>query len=1704
MDVFSIHNSVMQNYRSFIESFINISDEAIRKKVEEELSSGKLWPAPLIQFNPSYEEVGYIDELVAKENLRPELNDIFKDYRLYRHQVEAIRLGLQCKDFIVTSGTGSGKSLTFMGTIFNHILEQAIDKKGIRAIIVYPMNALINSQTGELTKYKDNYEKCTGKEFPIKFAQYTGQENQDRREQIRREEPHIILTNYMMLELLLTRIKEKPLRESFFKNLRYLVFDELHTYRGRQGADVGMLIRRISAKAKHKLTFIGTSATMISGGTIHEQKQSVAVVASKLFGRKFGPEQIIQETLCPCFHFHDKLPSSEELRLSIKNDIDLKADVDKLSVHPTVIWLENKIALKEKEGKLVRNLPLRFQQIARKLSEDSGETLDKCESHLINVLNWITQVNIRHSGSHYTYLPFRLHQFLSQTGSVYTTLDRDDSREITLEPGPFIVKGDEKKQLYPNVFSRYSGHPFICVTLNPANHVLEPRKFKMKTDERDKEEPIYLDGYLIVGEDIWNPDADLEQLPDSWLRFNKEGLITKILKGYEKRVPQKIFYDEKGKFSFTKPMKYKAWYMPAPLLFDPTSGTFFEGKTSEGTKLASLGSEGRSSSTTLLSLSILRQLSEIGYDKKDQKILSFTDNRQDAALQAGHFNDMLDTIQLRAAIYKALLAAPGNTLTYKSLGQAIFDALDLSMLEYANTAAEPVPWKAKKYEETFKKYLMYRALYDLKRSWRINVPNLEQSALLEMGYDHIKEVVEYETLWEDFPILKDLDKKKRSDFLFQVLEYFRHSYALSSELYLQPTTIDENHKEIVENLKRPWKFEREDKIEQPRVMRLEPLDSKCRLSNESAGPQSRLGKYVKWFISQNFPGQTLKTKEYQDFMQILLDKLEAADFLTSQTARNKNNEEIKVYQLRLDSIIWKIGYKKNVQPDIVRSRSYKNTVIPANTFYQELYQIDFSKVKRLLGEDHTGQLQNADRQDREEKFREGLINALFCSPTMELGIDIKELSIVHMRNVPPNPANYAQRSGRAGRSGQAALVFTYCSSYSAHDRHYFKEQTDMVAGAVAPPRLDLINKELLETHLNALYLSHVGLDELDRSIMDLIDEISPKLPLSDTIRTKLHITNKQHADIREMFKKVISDFKNDLNSITAPWFTDQWVEHVITNFTNKLDISINRWRNLYISADRLLKKSSDELSSGLYKSKSKEYKQATVNLHQATRQRELLRNEGFEAGGQFSEFYPYRYFASEAFLPGYNFPHLPLRTFVAIGNGGEFISRSRNIALREFGPQNIIYHKGAKYIIKQMIAQDIENRIFKAKVSKSSGYFLTGEQYSVDTCPLTKVSLSDNDTKEDLINLLEMAETRCIETARITCEEEERLSRGYKIDTYFAVDGDLSRTTKATLKSHDEPLINLTFIPAARIYSVNQGWRVKKREGFIIGLTTGLWHKESKLTDNDKNGEDINLVKLVISNTSDALYLEPMSALGLEADGIITLQFAIKRAIERRFHVESNEISVTIMGDPKAPNIFLYESAEGSLGILSQFVQNISVFHEVVNDAIKICRFDETEYTRPASYDDLLSYYNQYYHQIIDRFLIKNALDKLRVCKIELQTNKHFDNYDHHYQKLLTRIDPNSSTERVFLDYLYKNNLRLPDEAQKSYKDMYIQPDFFYKPDIWVFCDGTPHDDPKIKEDDRIKRQAIINDGEQIVVYYYKDNLDKLVTVRSDIFTKVR
>lgn len=1691
IDVFNLHKDIIEDYKSFVNSFINIKNDSIRTFVESEMNRGKFWPEPLIQFNPSFELGTSVQSLCGQGIIHHELSNIFKGFSLFRHQVEAITKGAAGQDYVVTSGTGSGKSLIFLATIFDYLLKNKT-KKGIHAVIVYPMNALINSQTEEIKKFAENYNKATGNPFPFKYAQYTGQEGQDVREQVKKDLPDIILTNYMMLELILTRSQENTIRNSIYDNLKYLVFDELHTYRGRQGSDVALLIRRIKAQSKNKITCIGTSATMVSGGDISHQKNQVAAVAEKIFGSSFKNEQVINESLSRCFEFEGCSPTTEQLSKVLMNGINPDQTEAELKQSALAVWLENTIALLETEGKLFRNKPMQFSVIVAKLSKDSNVSETICEKALRNLLRWITNVNkklVEEQKS--TYLPYKIHNFISQTGTVYMSLDEGDKRIMSLDPENHRGHGETKIPLYPVVFSRNSGHEFICINKILDKEILTPREFREIADE---DEENTTSGYLIPGADIWDIETDPEQLPDSWGKFDASGRY-RPNSAYKHRLPQKIYYNNKGKYSDTQPLDYEGWFMPARLLFDPTSGTVFDTKTSEGTKLGRLGSEGRSTSTTILSYSILKHLAQYGFDFADQKLLSFTDNRQDAALQSGHFNDLIKVVQLRSAIYYALLLK--KELNHANLAQAIFDALRLKQEEYAQHPST-FPAGMRDNEKALKDLITYRALYDLRRGWRVVLPNLEQCALLEIDYKNLRENCESDESWQQVPFIKDLTHTERIELIYNVLDYFRKAYALFSNEYLSPSAIDEATKEIIEKLKEPWTLGENEKINYPYHMRYEVLKTGRRIIySQSVGDRSVLGKYLRSEAKNR--NVLLKGDAYNAFIKLLLDTLVQAGWLHVSQAKNKADQETNIYQLRIDSIIWRLGNGKSIRQDAVKNRSYKLVNQTPNFFFQNIYKTDFRKLKPIYSREHTGQLNSDARIEHEGKFRSGECSVLYCSPTMELGIDISTLNVVHMRNVPPNPANYAQRSGRAGRSGQAALIFTNCSVYSPHDTHYFNHATEMVAGVVAPSRIDLENRELIASHLNAIYLAKVGIEELNNSLLDAFDDND--LKLKDVIREKLQISEAEKNEIKNVFKKVVQDIIDKPNKLL--WLNDEWIEASINSAPNKFDLALNRWRELYRAAQRQLNDALQVIESNLYTQGSEQMREAMRNQAQAIRQRDILCNRLSSKNNNVSEFYPYRYLASEGFLPGYNFTRLPIRTFIPIGDGGEYISRPRFIALREFGPGNIIYHNGGKYRIDQMLASEIDKGMQKAKVCKSCGYLYAGVNYGADRCTFCKASLSDGSAKDTFVHLLELSETRTKAMERITCEEEERLSRGYEIDTFFnAVNGGQSIVV-SKIKNDADDFLNIQFIPATVLLQINKKWRTTKEMGFPIGLKSGRWKRTPK-ADDPAATEEIKTVMLMTHDTADALYIEPIKALGLSKAGVITMQYALKRAIENVFQVESNEIGAALMGDSESPNIFLYEAAEGSLGILSQFIEDQTVFKRVIEEAIRICNYDDPDYTDEASYMDLLDYYNQRYHDVINRFEIKDALETLRICSVEICTSSSGRSYDEQYQRLLTEIDINSSTEKKFLDFLYKNGLRLPDAAQKRTKGIYSQPDFFYEPDIHVFCDGTPHDNPDIKEKDEQIRQAIRNKGEQVFVYYYKDDLEVITAKRSDIFIKVK
>ncbi|MDP2364785.1 MAG: helicase-related protein, partial [Ignavibacteria bacterium] len=544
-----------------------------------------------------------------------------------------------------------------------------------------------------------------------------------------------------------------------------------------------------------------------------------------------------------------------------------------------------------------------------------------------------------------------------------------------------------------------------------------------------------------------------------------------------------------------------------------------------------------------------------------------------------------------------------------------------------------------------------------------------------IDYKFLKETCEVEDFWKGVPLISKMTVDERVDFLIQVLDYFRKNYAISHSM-LDINEIARISKIIREEIKTDWGLDKNDQIDLPYYMRVEALTNNYqKIYTASIGAQSYFGKFLKAEAKKK--DEVIDKTKYSDFVHLLLDKLSQAKYISTKEI-NQGQSKIKLYQLEVKSILWKQGDGQTIIPDKVRLQTYKDYKPKINKYFRDFYKQNFSSLKLIEAREHTAQIKSDERKEREKLFRDGDISLLSCSPTMELGIDIATLNVVHLRNVPPSPSNYAQRSGRAGRSGQAALVLTFCSNYSPHDKHYFKRPSEMVSGVVSPSRIDLLNEELIITHLNAIYLSEAGIKPLDESIGDLLDiDDVQNLKLSSRIIDSITFNAERKNLVRIYFNAVISQIEEELKK--TYWYTDEWIRKQIDDVPKNFDIAIDRWRELFRAALRQRSRAQEIINNPIYGNNTDEKRKAYAEEKQANKQIDLLMNRDSESNKNFSEFYPYRYLAAEGFLPGYNFTRLPIRAYIPKGEDGEFLSRPRFLALREFGPGNIIYHDGSRY-----------------------------------------------------------------------------------------------------------------------------------------------------------------------------------------------------------------------------------------------------------------------------------------------------------------------------------------------------------------------------------------------------------------------------------------
>jgi superfamily II DNA/RNA helicase len=1637
VDVFDLDRSLVDDYARFARSFTQIRASDIEAKVNEIYATRRFWPEPLISINPHFERDADIAALADEGSLHQHTASIFRDkgqtLTLYRHQAQAIAKAAARQSFVVTTGTGSGKSLCFFIPIIDAAIQARVSGEAprTRAIVIYPMNALANSQIEELRKFVDQ-SGLPDKLRPT-FERYTGQEDADERKRIQELKPDILLTNFMMLELLMTR--QNGLDQAVIsnaQNLDFIVLDELHTYRGRQGADVAMLVRRLRDRLcqHHTPVCIGTSATMVSDDASSHPAEAVAIVASRLFGMEITADSVIGESLQRATDPSITLKSLEGLAQAVKADIHAVLSDAELRSDPLAVWIELEVGLEDAQH-LIRRPPITLSAAAAKLAARTGCALSRCLTQLQAMLILMSKPASERGGTgDRAFLAFKLHQFFSGAGRLYATLREPGQRLVTLD-GQLFHPEDTEARLYPTFFCRNCGqehHPIILSKQEGTRRALPRPIDEPPLEDEDGSEQA---GYLMpvpIGDDEVTFDATPEQYPEDWL--DPAGRIKSYLRPF---AAQPVFVQADGTIHVSG---REAWFLPGKFRFCPACKDQPPAQAREINKLAGLSAEGRSSATTLLVSSTLRWMNGPSGDLRPdrRKVLGFTDNRQDAALQAGNFNDFLFVSLLRAAVLTAVTAAGPEGLSDDEFGRRVQAALGFTATNEERRPEWMLDPDVKGVarldaERTLARVLTYRVWGDQRRGWRFTNPNLEELGLVRAEYVSLNDLAADDHAFAEAPVeLRQADEVIRRHALLELLDTMRQGLAVTADC-LDATTVESTASAARQSLRDPWSISQQENARLAAALIIDaPKKADAGVRGEPlivrAGPRSSLARRL------GHPRLWGKRLDGSTYTAVLRSLLTAA----------ANYQLVRPTSTSFDVDGWRLGANA-LRLVAAEGRADGR---PPNGYFMGLYRalatalaVGGDGLFGLEGRAHTAQVEQTQRKWREWRFRWGddeqrrikeerdamrqagepvvFLPALFCSPTMELGVDISALNAVYMRNVPPTPANYAQRSGRAGRSGQAALIVTYSAAQSPHDQYYFERPERMVNGYVRPPAIELANRDLVEAHLNAVWLAETG-KELAADIPHVLDLSQATLPVQQEIATVLgdpEIAARASAHM----ERILHSIDPELTPEAAPWAIDRAAFAAATSAgaMERFSRAFDRWRQLYDGArTQLIEANRKSEAHGI---SAAERREAKAQQAQANEQLALL-ERGSNSGG--SDFYTYRYLATEGFLPGYNFPRLPLYAFVpAVAGGGTkaaYLQRARFLAIAEFGPGSLIYHEGRAY------------RVYKAKLpagvrNQEGGRLVTGTIYVCDECgagheqdeperchacgaPISGIHPVRNVLRIDNV------ETRPAE--RITANDEDRQRRGFEIQTIFAWprrEGVID-TAAAIATDSDGPILRLDYAAGARISRLNKGLRRRRQKsilGFGIDPATGRWvGGEIDDTGNGAPDEPIKqrIVPIVQDNKNAALIRVQGEPVG--ATSMATFQHALARGLELVFQLEEGEtLTEPLPTRDKRRAILAFEATEGGAGVLGRLISEPRALARVARTALELMHYGEIDKAVAASdpsllkpdpeadcvkacYRCLLSYYNQPDHEFIDRTdpLVLRML--LRLARCEVIPQKHF------------------------------------------------------------------------------------------------------------------
>ncbi|MBI3916308.1 MAG: DEAD/DEAH box helicase [Betaproteobacteria bacterium] len=1668
---FSVVESVRHlvgEYRSFIKSSYRLADPKLREQFERHVEGAEvLVKGPYVTLSRDFAEGKTLADVLASGSGHPDLARLhwpFAGAALFAHQEAALRAVETNRNVVVKTGTGSGKTEAFMLPALSGILrmkERGV--QGTKAILLYPMNALANDQLGRMR----DLVRDSG--TAITFALYTGDSQTvastlgepvagnelTRREEIRRSPPDIILTNYKQLEFLLVRKVDRAL---FSPALRYLVLDEIHSYRGALATELACLIRRLKARCGLKageLHCIGTSATVSqdAGGDA-----ALARFASDLFAESFGVSDIVGEAyrdvppprapfMPPLvemtdaeigFFKHGDEASLVRLaeRLCGRRAPSLGAAHDKLRV-----LLEGNRFLDALRAAAER--PRTFEEIAADLRSRLPELGEFPDAALQRLVEAYLLVGSFGDDNDPPALRPKLHTFFHGVYDVGLCMN-PECRKL-------VADGSEScpecgSAVRPAVLCRTCGQDFVKVRFHPEHpeHTIANDDFLSDDDtafitpklvgERDEEE---------AGE---NGDEENEA-PTPKSRGRRSAARDRLVRNWVDHSSGRVF-DQ-------KPDGIREEHLSEQHVLRGRGSTcpVCNSRYTRGDVLTLLRT-GVASSVSVLATHHLDKVPE-----DQRKLLVFADNRQDAAHQAGYMGDRHRQFALRHAIEATVKEAGESGIALQDLPNRALELFQRIGLAKRNlTRDEQAYWR---------KTLEYEVAGEFCRATHQRIA-LENLALVEVQYEFLDKLADDQRFVECCK-RAGLTLDKGRVLTRAILDFMRRRRAVSFDFYqsfLDPKktpwswlTIDPYNLSIAEHERGVVFF----MFDRPEALRSRAVSGRKFEALVKDAERGAAGGVARLVQTKGGLGPVIGDEWTRRVFELLLEYeiLESPQVLPDSVRRHLGRTRPLQVSKRVIRLIpathgWrcrKCSIWRPYRVDACYATAncsgqaadlLVNEADPSN-YYVNLYTAD--RPRRLKSLEHTAQIDQETRARREQDFKEGRVEALVCSPTLELGVDIGDLYSVLLRNAPHGPANYIQRAGRAGRRLRVGFVSTFCS-VGSHDRHCFEDPAWLVRGEFRPPIVRLTNDKILARHVRSFALEELN-EDFSWLMGDLLEDVqNPAVLNKDHYLPLIEGLKAHRTDTAEKAKEVFG--------------RDAGVAEVVEAFPVQIEETVQDWHRQIVRLH-----------------KEFHYYARIVSTRETEQKRRARERAYRELTTDREKAFALTYLAEAGLLPSYQFPTDTFALDPGVADTPT-LRRPAWIALFEFAPGNMVYANGHK--LKSI-------RAFFEGGPRSGGGDRGAEQsgrvepfcfcghcgFATREAPNSCPSCGEPIALRAEVALIDSFEAE--ENTQITSAEDSRQRLTFERREHLLHDGEGA----VTLYPYE--FVALEFRPKAELLVTNWGRQARwggQGERFELCPDCGR-HRPHGLTERAGQRWDEDHRRICNGNPHPYIlgYSFPADVLVFPVPARLappdeddakafcrTLGKALVSGAQEVLEIEADEIAYFSHKDGAGGwTLLFYETAPGGAGYLEQLANDLGRWANAAHSRLFNHDCDH------ACYRCLKSARNQFDHPLLNKELVRDILFQLGLAERagEPRTGQNGEGkqlsikwIEEHVATSAPEQTSGTPIEKRLLEAIVEGG-RLPVptaqlEIQSESGGLLTIPDFAY-PDhkIAIYCDGFAH-----------------------------------------------